>query len=213
MAVATRPGIDVTHLFLSHVPANAGLLALYITGSPDIVATPADLAAHPGCLRYDQSPVNTALDETADVLDFENGAATLDDLAPWSVAAWRNWHNLVRPGQRTPAIYASRDNITEIVNRLIADGVKDNVGLIIADWNNDEVQAAREVSEASGPFPVVGRQYQNAGLFDRDVFSVPWAANVSRRVVAPVYAELVTGGPTKYFSREVVSTDTGLTWK
>lgn len=213
MAVATRPGIDVTHLFLSHVPNNGQIRALYITGSPDIIATAADLAANPGCLRIDQSPVNSPLDETADYIDFENGAATLDDLAPWSVSAWENWHKATRPGQRTPAIYASRDNITPIVNKLIADGVKDNVGLVIADWNNDEVQAAREVSNASGPFPVVGRQYANVGLYDLDVFSVPWVANVSRRVVAPVTGELVTGGPTKYFGREVVSTDGGLTWK
>jgi hypothetical protein len=213
MAVATRPGHDVTHLFLSHLPHDGLIRALYLTGSPDIVATPQDIAANPGCLLIDQSPVNTALDETADYLDFENGAATLADLAPWTVAAWAAWHAVKRPGQRTPAIYASRSNITEIVNRLIADGVKDNVGLVVADWNNNEVAAALEVSNASGPFPIVGRQYQNAGLWDNDVFSVPWLANVSRRVVAPVYGELTTGGPTKYFGREVVSIDGGLSWK
>jgi hypothetical protein len=194
MTVATQPGYDATSRFLAHVPADGHIRALYVTEAhpgDGIAATAQQLAANPGCLRIDQSPVNTALDETADYQDFEAGAATLADLAPWYKAAMANWRAAVRPGQRQPAIYESRSNITPVVNALIAGGVT-SCPLIVADYGDNQpstlaaraAAAAREVAASSGPFPVVGRQYSDqggGGLYDLDVFSVPWVANVSRK--------------------------------
>jgi hypothetical protein len=220
MTVATQPGYDVTATFLSHVPNDGLIRALYVTGSGGIPATPQELAANPGCLRIDQSPINTALDEEADYLDYENGAAGAAQLAPWAKAALANFKNATRPGQRSPAVYMSRNNVTAVVNALIAGGVTGGIGLVIADWNFDPVQAAREVSNSSGPWPIVGRQYSDkggGGLYDLDIFSKPWVANVSHKVPPPPppvlrHAELVTGGPDAYTPKAVTSTD-GVTWR
>lgn len=179
--IATIPGFDATHANISHLPP--GQAAGYITGTPGIAWTSADWAAHPGAVRIDQSPVNTALDELADILDYENGAATLADLAPWRKAAHANYLSGARPGQRDPGIYCSRNNVTPVVNALIAGGVT-ACPLAVADYdfNFGEAAAAAEVAAASGPFPVIWRQYSDrgaGGLYDLGVFSVPWLGAVS----------------------------------
>src|SRR5579875_2578767 len=89
---------------LAQVPAGSQL-AGYVTGTGPVPWTAADWQAHPTAVRIDQSPVITAADTTADVLDFEAGAATLADIVPWARAAWSNRSKGVRPGQRWPAIY------------------------------------------------------------------------------------------------------------
>jgi hypothetical protein len=222
MTVATRPGYDATGDNLAHVPADGLIKALYVTGSGGVPASSAQLAKNPGCLRIDQSPVNTAMDETADVLDYENGAAGAGQVAPWAKNALANWHSGKRPGQRMPAIYMSRSNVTAVVNALIAGGVKSGVGLWVADWNLNPTQAAAEVSAGTGPFPVIGRQYSNkggGGLYDLDVFSTPWTDNVSKAPsptpapVATIHGMLSTGGPETFASRAVSSTDDGVTWR
>jgi hypothetical protein len=201
MTVVTQPGIDVTSINLHLVPADGHIRALYVTGSPDIQATRMQLAANPGCLEIDQSPVNTALDELADYLDFENGAATLADLAPWARAAEANWRAAVRPGQRYPAIYCSRSSVPDVTGALTAGGMgRSGIGLVIADWGDNQpstlderaLAAALEVAANGVPgqfFPTVGRQYSDrggGGAYDLDVFSTPWVENVSRRP-APVH--------------------------
>lgn len=223
--IATQPGYDATGVNLSHVPADGRVKALYITGSGGVPASAAQLANNPHCVRIDQSPVNTAIDETADVLDYENGAAGAAQLAPWVKAALANFHSARRPGQRSPAIYMSRANVSAVVNALIAGGVTSGVGLWIADWDFNAPGAAKEVSEGSGPFPVIARQYSDkggGGLYDLDVWSSPWLANVSKAPAAPVpppvtvppapvmvRAVLVMGGLT---TKIVNSADGGKTW-
>jgi hypothetical protein len=193
--VATQIGYDATSVNLDNVPKDGRIRALYTTGSNGVAATPAQFAANPGCLRIDQSPDNTALDETADFLDYEKSAATLADLAPWAKAAKANFKNGTRHGQRSPAIYASEDNLTAVANALVAGGVTSGVGLIVAGWGITLAQAEARVSVGTGPFPIVGWQYEDAGSYDIDVFSTPWLINVSKKV-APVPTPTPTPSPT-----------------
>lgn len=153
--------------------APAGLLAGYTTGSSDIRWSAADWRAHPGAVRIDQDPA--ASDDTADVLDVEAGAATLADVPGWSRRALASYRAGKRPGQRSPLIYCSQVNVTPVANVLTGAGLADgSVGLFIANWNLSQVEAVAEVLAASGPFPVHGLQFRNAGSFDIDVFSAAW---------------------------------------
>lgn len=189
MSIATIAGYDATGANVTHLPS--GQHAGYVTGSGSVPWSAAQLGADPGVIRIDQSPVNTALDELADVLDVENGAATIADVVPWCRAALANFHAGARPGQRSPAVYCSRKgtfSVTNVVNALTAAKVT-GIGLWIADWNNDLAQATREVSDSvpglANPYPVIGRQWQNAGTFDRNVFSVPWLTARSVKLDRP----------------------------
>lgn len=174
--VSTVPGYDAIHANVGHLPN--GQSAGYVTGSTDIMWTPEDWATHPRAVRIDQSATNTPLDETADVLDYERGAATISDVAPWAKAAQANYHNAVRPGQRFPAVYMSRSNVTAVVNALVAGKVT-GVGLWVADWTGNEGAAAAEVAGGNGPYPVIAVQWKNGPQYDFDVFGVPWLTNVS----------------------------------
>ena len=160
-------------------------LATYTTGSGAIPATPAQLAAHPGILHICQDV--GATDDTADYLDVENGAATFGDCPGWYVRTNRNYVAATRPGQRSPAIYASALNITSVVNSLISGGVKSGCGLIVANWNLTEAQAFADVINASGPFPIVGVQFSSFALDDENVFSEAWLTAVSGRVHRTVH--------------------------
>ena len=177
MAVQTVSGWDATHSGLPGAP-KAGQAAGYITGSPDIVWTASDRVAHPGFVQIDQSPVITAVDVRADVFDVESGAVTVAEVAQVVRAGQAAFNAAARPGQRWPAVYCSRSNVTQIANALLAGGVM-SCPLWVADWNNNLAQATAEVAAGSGPFPVVGRQYANLAAYDADVFSVPWLTHVS----------------------------------
>jgi hypothetical protein len=174
---------DATHDNIAHLPAGAQV-AGYSTGTGTHIRwTAADWAAHPGAVRIDQDPA--ASDATADVLDVEFGAATPATAPGWAMRAAADYAKAVRPGQRRPAIYCSRSQVTTVVNALIAGGVHSGVGLWIADWSTPRAQAAAEVTAASGPFPVIGVQYANAGLYDISVFSEAWLKEVSVTAPAP----------------------------
>lgn len=173
---------DATWANASHLPP--GLHAGYRTGSAGVAWPLSAEADNPGMLWYDQSPDNSALDELADLLDFENGAATIDDIVPWKRAADAAYAAGRRPGQREPGVYASRDNVTPVANALIAGGIT-RCPLVIADYSGGRTLAAAEVIAASGPFPVVGRQYADEGLYDASVFSTAWLDAVSRAPAPP----------------------------
>jgi hypothetical protein len=166
---------DATRGNISHLPK--GQAAGYATGSGTVPWTAADWAQHPGAVRIDQDPA--ASDPTADVLDVEAGAAGPPVAAGWAKRALVDYLTAKRPGQRRPAIYMSRSQVTAVCNALTAGGVKSGVGLWIADWSRTQAQAAAEVSAASGPYPVIGVQYSNAGLYDISVFSAAWLKEVS----------------------------------
>lgn len=216
---------DATHANIGHLPAGV-LAAGYVTGSADIAWTAADWNAHLHAVRIDQSPVNTPADETADVLDFENGAATLADIVPWFKAALASYVKAARPGQRHPAIYASQSSLTAVANALVAGGVTDNgPGLWIANWNLTEATAVTDVMKASGPYPIIGVQFTNNGPYDTSVFSAAWLNAVSSPPAPPPPSPPVLLGVVTYIqegftasagdigTRHVVSADGGNTWK
>ena len=49
----------------------------------------------------------------------------------------------------------------------------------MANWNLTEAEASALVAHAGGPYPIIGVQFRNAGLYDLSVFSGPWLAAVS----------------------------------
>ena len=190
MTAAVIDGADVTGASLSSLPPGFSVVAGYSTGSDGVPWSAEQWAEHPAAIRIDQSPEDTALDETADVLDYERGAATLADIAPWALAARAAWAKVTRPGQRHPAIYASADNLTAVCNALAAAKVT-GVGLFVADWNDTKEAAVAALAASSGPYPVVGVQYANEGLYDLDVFLASWvnARSAKTSPAAPAAAK------------------------
>jgi hypothetical protein len=187
MTVRVTPVFDCMAANIEHLPK--GLAAGYTTGTDgtngtlDIKWSQAEFNAHPGALRICQDA--GATDHTADILDLERGAATLDDLGPWCRKAQTSFKAVERPGQREPSIYSSASNIPAVVTRLRADKVK-GVFLVVANWNLDDEQATKDVEDASGEFPVVGVQWRSRDFYDVDAFSATYLENVSH--VAPVVA-------------------------
>lgn len=180
---------------VSHLPK--GLAAGYTTGSGPVPWSAADWKAHPGAVRICQDP--SASDTTADVLDVETHAATTRVAAPWAEAAATNVASGRRPGQRHPAIYMSLSMVTPVVNALVAGGIHQGVSLWVANWGLTEKEATALVQHAGGPFPIVGVQYGNRGLYDVSVFSGPWLSAVSGDPPAPhppagFHGEWVTKG-------------------
>ena len=180
MTITVIDGADATTVNVSKLPPGLGIVAAYATG-PGIAWTAEQLAAYPGCLIIDQDPA--ASDPMADVLDVENGAATPADAPAWAAAAWADYRAAARPGQRPPAIYASQANLTEVCNALAAAG-NTGTGLWIANWTEGRAAAVAQVQAPSGPYPVIGVQWADAGDYDLDVFSAQWVN--ARAVRAPV---------------------------
>lgn len=179
--IATTTVCDAIHANITHLPP--GHAAGYTTGTGPVPWTAADWKAHPGAVRICQDP--GATDETADVLDVEQGAATLSDCARWAEAATASFAAAKRPGQRHPAIYTSLSNVTPVVNALIAGGITEGPNLWIAHWGITPEQAATVVQLAGGPFPVIAVQYANRGTYDVSVFSQPWLSQVSADPAPP----------------------------
>jgi hypothetical protein len=150
--------------------------------------TPEQFARHTQptpALHIDQDP--GASDFTADYLDVEAGAASNSQIPMWVKAARTAWARAVRPGQRRPGIYTSRSNVTAVADILVAANLTD-VPLIVANFGVPEAEAVNEVANGSGPFPIVGFQFDDTafgGAADADAWSLPWLTNVSRRVPPP----------------------------
>lgn len=160
-----------------HVLTKGTQVAGYTTGSPDIKWTTAQWAEFPDAIRIDQDPA--AADHTADILDVESGAATVAECPGWVKQAQASFHNATRPGQRDPSIYCSRSNVTPVVNALAAAGVA-HCPLWVASWGIGMNGALSILNATSGPFPVIGVQYQNNGEFDSSVFLTSWLHNRSK---------------------------------
>lgn len=176
-------GIDATHANLAQLPPGLQY-AGYSTGTPDIRWTDADWAAHPGALRICQDDGLT--DATADYADVERYAGTNAQVPGWYRRAVIAWRAGLRPGQRWPGVYTSQSNVTPLVNTLIAAGVTSGPRLIIARWDLlATVEDILRITEAAGPFPIVGMQIVNAGAYDVDLFSAAWLAGVSRPAPPP----------------------------
>jgi hypothetical protein len=187
MTLQVIDGADATGANAGHLPRGLGIAALYVTGQGDVPATPAELAAYPDALRIAQWPV-LGVDEAAhaDILDFEDQAATAADIAPWAVNAAQQYADAVRPGQRFPAVYASLSRMDEATSALAAGGAPSATGLVVADWTGNRGQAISMLGTKLGGYFVVGVQYANMGAFDVDVFDAQWVnARSARPAVQP----------------------------
>lgn len=197
---------DATHADVSALPSSY-LAAGYVTGSEDIVWTDADWAKHPKALRIDQSPIAGLWDTSADVDDYENGAVGLGQLALRVKGRVEAFKKGVRPGQREPLIYVSYDNVTPVVNALIAGGVE-SAGLWVARWGS-YTNALSMVANASGPFPIKGVQYANGSLYDVSVFNSEWVSNVSTVPAIPPKTS-ITAVPPGYWEFPVILIGKGI---
>lgn len=168
---------DATHTNIASLPA--GKRAGYVTGKDGVQWLAEDWQANPDAIRIDQSPLSTVWDATADVDDYEKGAVSLNELAPRAKLRMAAYKTGTRPGQRTPLVYASASSLTDVCNALVSGGVTSGVGLWVANWNLTEPQSIAEVLAASGPFPIRGVQFHNAGTFDMSVFDSAWFETVS----------------------------------
>jgi len=177
---------DCTGSNLSKITIPAGVkMAGYITGSDGVPWTAEQLATHPDAIRIDQSPQNTPADETADVLDVEQRAATLADIPGWWHAASANYQRGVRPGQREPLIYCNQSMLTPVANALKQAGIMGGVGLWLAA-EMSTADAAAKVLAGSGPWPVRGVQCAFLGDHDLSVFSATWFNTRSKKPVTSV---------------------------
>lgn len=177
MDVVTVVDCKSSNLSVTAAP-EPGLMAGYGTGTPDVQWTNAQIAAHPGMVLFDQSPLNTMTDETLDVFDVENMAGTLADIVPWLMGARTSFKAGRRPGQRWPALYMSRSTLTPAANVMTA-AIPTITAPIWLAAPMPEQAAIDTVMQASGPFPIIGVQYLFAGPFDVSVVSASWLSNVS----------------------------------
>lgn len=184
---------DATHTNIASLPPNSHV-AGYVTGRPDVAWTTEDFNAHPSAIRIDQSPTPSVWDATADVDDYERAAVTLGELAPRAKLRRVSFNNGTRSGQREPLVYMSASKVTEVANALVNGGVTSGVGLWVANWNLTDPQAVAEITSASGPFPIRGVQFHNAGTYDVSVFSTEWLNNVSGKALNTVKPNIDVSG-------------------
>lgn len=197
MTTTSVLGFDVTSSNLSSAPGpNSGLqAALYVTGTGGIAATAAQLAEYPNALRIAQWPV-VAIDEQSvpDYFDLENNAITTADLTVLIPVAIAAYHNVVRVGQRWPAVYCG-DNTspTDVANTLNGAGLGgQGVGLVLVKWGLSQAEAEALLTgpaSASNPYPVVGVQFSDHGPngepYDQDVFAEWWVNQRSSKAAPP----------------------------
>lgn len=205
--MATQLVYDATHSFTAHLPSSY-LSAGYVTGSSDIIWDERDWAAHPKAIRIDQSPIAGLWDTSADVDDYENGAVGLGQLALRVKGRVEAFKKGVRPGQREPLIYVSYDNVTAVVNALIAGGVE-SAGLWVARWGIGYTNALSMVANTSGPFPIKGVQYANGALYDVSVFDTGWINNVATTPAIPPKTS-ITAIPPGYWEFPVILIGKGI---
>lgn len=203
-------GADVMSCNLHLLPPKAfPVIGLYVTqaggGSGYIAATDAQLAEYPDCVKYAQLPTGDPL--WADVLDFEAGAATSAELVTWAKGALESYQKASHPGQRMPTVYCSASNVHVVANALTDGGVKSGVGLGIANWNLTESQAAQDVIDRSGPYPIVFVQYADPGPYDLNAYSTAWLNTRSGKPKPKGY------GPPRDLKATGGDTSVRLTWQ
>lgn len=164
-------------------------VAGYTTGSGGVQWTTAMWAAFPGAVRICQD--TRASDITADILDVEQGAASIAECAAWKKQAQKSFKNGTRPGQREPAIYCSASNVTAVANAMIAAGIA-RCPIWVAHFGIGVSAAQAMLESSSGPYPVIGVQFANGPQFDSDLFLTSWLDNVSGKA-APVTMQTPPG--------------------
>lgn len=199
--------IDATHRNILAIPKGT-LAALYTTGSQDIRATEADFNNHPNAVRICQ---DHGSDDTADILDMELGAATVQNVIDWLPRARHSFNTNKRPGQRWPGIYLSLSRLTEMANALVT-AHDSNVPLWIAEWGLSQATALANINAANGPFPTVAFQIRNLGTSDFSLFSSDW---LNRRSGMPTqtHGEIPPGpwkDPKEWDWKQVIEIGIGL---
>ncbi len=164
-------------------PPPGVLMAGYATGTGAVPWTQAQFERHPDAIRIDQWPTATDAGKTADWIDVENGAVAVADVPQRLIDARDAWQHGERPGQRWPAVYVERSEVTPVANALISYGIVKDVPLILSE-PMPEHAAIETLTTAGGPFPVVGVQYQFGDLFDVSIVSAAWLGNVSKAAPA-----------------------------
>lgn len=208
----TVAGYDVTAKNYAHRPSG-GQAALYVTGTPDIKATPAMLKANPTAVTINQS----GGDIIADAYDVETGAITPAQLPALIKDAQIVWHGTI--GRRHPVAYVNQSNKTAVVNALVAAKLT-NVGLWIADYSLTEAAAISLLQSSGGPYPVIGYQYNDTGLYDKNVWLESWVNTVSESQVTPevwhgvavVMNDGTVSAEGKFWVVPIESKDQGLTY-
>lgn len=135
MTAAYEVMIDARHVNVPAVPVDTPAVGLYVTGTPDIRATMADIQRFPNSriVRIDQAAAWTD-PFIGDVLDVETGAASLADAIAWArVRRNRCWTSV-------PYIGAAR--LDEMRVRVHDANLADAVWYWVANWNLDEAEAA-----------------------------------------------------------------------
>lgn len=155
-------------------------VAGYTTGSGGVQWTAPMWAEFPGAVRICQDP--RASDTTADILDVEQGAASIAECAAWKKAAQKSFENGTRPGQREPAVYCSASNVTAVANAMVAAGIT-RCPVWVAHFGIGVSAAQAMLNESSGPYPVIGVQFANGPTFDSDLFLTSWLGNISGKAV------------------------------
>lgn len=169
---------DAERVNASHIPA--GMQAAgYSTGSGNVPWDAATFAAHSKpypAIHIDQDP--KASDATADILDVESLAATVQDIPNWLSRARTNFKSHVRSEQRWPGIYCSMNTLQPAINICISNALT-NVPFWTAEPGNTQSYAINRVATAIGPYPCIGCQYAGTTFVDLDVFSLPWVATMA----------------------------------
>jgi hypothetical protein len=220
MAIPYLLAQDAIKTNANHIPVGTQA-AGYSTGIGDVPWDEPTFAAHHlpyPAIRIDQDP--KASDATADILDVESFAATIDDIPGWLTRARANYTLHVRPEQRWPGIYCAMNNLDAAVaicqsNRLA------NVPFWTAEPGNTVAYAIQRVITATGPYPCTGCQYGSDMFVDYDVFNENWVKTMAGPApeastlwhgVAIVTRDGTVTGEGKYWVVPIESKDEGLTY-
>jgi hypothetical protein len=168
MTLATVEGYDVTSKNYTHRPI-IGQPAFYVTGTPDVMSTPLMRSSYPGAILINQS--STDQNVIADMYDVETGALTPAQVPALIKSA--RVERLSGNGRRNPGVYVNQSNMTTVVNELVAASLT-NVPLWLADYSLTVEEAITLLQGSSGPYPIVGYQYNDAGAYDQDVWLESW---------------------------------------
>jgi len=180
MTVGYTNAIDVTAANYEHAPVNNMQVCLYVTGTPDIVATPEMREAHPSAVLIDQSSMGGQWDATADVQDYERGAVDLQELSGRVFESRSAFATGERPGQRQPAVYVSRNN-AQTVATAMATTLDREVNLWVADWSISVGEAIALLGTRIGDCVITGVQYEIDQYCDKSVFVTEWLDDKSKR--------------------------------
>lgn len=159
-----------------NIPASMPRIGGYVTGSDNILWPKAQFARFGGkpMARINQSANPQA--NVGNVLDVENGAATIAEAAKWAKAT---------PG---PSIYINQSQVDELTAALKAAGIV-TCSLWLADWNLSQDEAVAKLKTRINGYPIQAVQFaspsSNPGTVLPGTSLTLKAANVDLSVAVP----------------------------